>query len=114
MNSWLLTNSVLVVDNATIHKVASIHEMVEEHGVHLLYLPPYSPDYNPIELAFSKIKTWLRVNRDHMNRELESGQDQGTVYDVLWEAVHVVTQTMQRGGTNTAGTQYPTSFFVSI
>jgi transposase len=43
MNEWPLPNSVLMIDNALIHKVASIREMVKEHGVHLLYLPMYSP-----------------------------------------------------------------------
>jgi transposase len=60
MNKWPLPNSVLVVDNASIHKVAGIREMVEEQGARLLFLPAYSPDFNPIELAFSTIKAWLR------------------------------------------------------
>ena len=53
MNEWPLPNSVLIVNNAVIHKVASTQELVEGRGVHLLYLPAYSPDLNPIELAFS-------------------------------------------------------------
>jgi hypothetical protein len=89
MNKWPLPNSVLVVDNASIHKVAGIREMVEEHSAHLLYLPAYSPDFNPIELAFSTIKAWLCRNRDHVNREMES--EDGTVYNALWEAVYSVT-----------------------
>jgi transposase len=52
MNEWPLPNSILVVDNASIHKVASIREMVEECGARLVYLPVYSLDFNPIELAF--------------------------------------------------------------
>ena len=56
MNQWPLPNSVLVIDNASIHKVANICEMVEKHGVCLLYLPMYLPDFNLIELAFSTIK----------------------------------------------------------
>ncbi|SRR6266404_4890515 len=87
MNKWPLAHSVLVVDNASIHKVAGIREMVEEHGARLVYLPAYSPDLNPIELAFSSIKAWLRANRDRVNQELETG----TVYDAFWEAVHTVT-----------------------
>jgi transposase len=67
MNEWPLANSVLVIDNASIHKVASICEMVEERGAHLLYLPAYLPDFNPIELAFSTIKVWLHANRDRIN-----------------------------------------------
>ena len=73
MNEWPLPNSVLVIDNASIHKVTGIREMVEERGAHLLYLPAYSPDFNPIELAFSTIKTWLRTNRDRVNCEPRTG-----------------------------------------
>jgi DDE superfamily endonuclease len=89
MNEWPLPNSVLVIDNASIHKVAGIRELVEERGARLLYLPTYSPDFNPIEMAFSAIKTWLRTNRDHMDEALES--ENGTVYNIFWEAVHSVT-----------------------
>ena len=67
MNEWPLPNSVLVIDNASIHKVEGIHEMVEEWGMHLLYLPTYSPDFNPIKLAFSSIKAWLCANRAHVS-----------------------------------------------
>ncbi len=95
MNEWPLPNLVLVVDNASIHKVAGIRELVEERGARLLYLPAYSPDFNPIELAFSTIKAWLRTNRDHVNQELES--EDGTVYDVFWEAVHTVTAEHAKG-----------------
>jgi transposase len=95
MNEWPLPNSVLVVDNASIHKVAGIRQMVEERGARLLYLPAYSPDFNPIELAFSKIKSWMRMNRDRLNRELES--ENGTVYNSFWEAVHSVTVEHARG-----------------
>ena len=95
MNKWPLPNSVLVVDNASIHKVAGIREMVKEHGARLLYLPAYSPDFNPIELAFSTIKAWLCTNRDVINHELESVD--GSVYDALWQAVHSITMEQARG-----------------
>ena len=61
MNKWPLPNSVLVVDNTAIHKVTSIRELVKGRGARLLYLPVYSPDFNPIELAFSLIKAWLHA-----------------------------------------------------
>jgi DDE superfamily endonuclease len=95
MNRWPLPNSVLVVDNASIHKVAGIRELVEESGMRLLYLPAYSPDLNPIELAFSTIKGWLRANRDQVNREVEL--EDGVVYNVFWEAVYSVTAGHARG-----------------
>ena len=95
MNEFPLPNSVLVIDNASIHKVNGIRELVEDHGARLLYLPSYSPDFNPIELAFSTIKQWLRSNRDRVNQELNSGE--GGVYNVFWEAVHSVTADQARG-----------------
>jgi hypothetical protein len=95
MNKWPLPNSVLVVDNASIHKVAGIREMVEEQGARLLFLPAYSPDFNPIELAFSTIKAWLRANRDGVAVEMES--EDGTAYNALWQAVHSVTAEDAKG-----------------
>lgn len=51
---------VVVVDNLSAHKGGRVKEIVEGRGCELLYLPPYSPDFNPIEQAFSKIKGLLR------------------------------------------------------
>ena len=48
------------MDNLTAHKGDRIRELIESAGCELLYLPPYSPDLNPIEEAFSKIKGLLR------------------------------------------------------
>ena len=48
MNEFPLPNSVLVIDNASIHKVEGIRELVEDRGARLIYLPSYSPDFNPI------------------------------------------------------------------
>jgi hypothetical protein len=95
MNKWPLPNSVLVVDNAAIHKVAGIRELIEGYGAHLLYLPAYSPDLNPIELAFSSIKAWLRANRARINAELEI--DNGSVYDAIFGAVYSVTVDKAKG-----------------
>ena len=95
MNEFPLPNSVLVIDNASIHEVDGIREMVEDRSACLVYLPSYLPDFNPIELAFSTIKQWLHLNRDRVNRELESVD--GTVYNVFWEAVHSVTTEQARG-----------------
>lgn len=53
--------SVLVLDNASIHRGGAIRELVEQAGCSLLYLPPYSPDLNPIELAWSWIKNRVRT-----------------------------------------------------
>lgn len=89
MNKFPLPNSVLVLDNAAIHKVGGIRDLVEAHGARLLYIPSHSPDLNPIELSFAPIKEWLRTNRDRLNVKLES--ENCSVYDVFWEAVHSVT-----------------------
>src|SRR3712207_2626665 len=51
---------IIVVDNLNAHKGERVRELIEERGCELLYLPPYSPDFNPIEGAFSKIKGLLR------------------------------------------------------
>jgi transposase len=51
---------IVVVDNLSAHKGGRVKEIVEGRGCELLYLPPYSPDFNPIEQAFSKIKALLR------------------------------------------------------
>ena len=48
------------MDNLTAHKGERVRELIEEQGCELLYLPPYSPDLNPIEEAFSKIKAFIR------------------------------------------------------
>ena len=50
----------VVLDNLPAHKVSGIRERIEAVGAQLLYLPAYSPDFNPIELAFAKLKALLR------------------------------------------------------
>jgi transposase len=56
----LRSGQLVVMDNLTAHKGQRIKELIEERGCELVYLPPYSPDLNPIEEAFSKIKRLLR------------------------------------------------------
>lgn len=51
---------VVVMDNLSAHKSGRVRELIEGAGCELLYLPPYSPDLNPIEQAFSKVKGLLR------------------------------------------------------
>jgi transposase len=51
---------VLVLDNASIHKGGKIEKIVKKAGCQLLYLPPYSPDFNPIELAWAFLKRIIR------------------------------------------------------
>lgn len=56
----LKPSQIIVLDNLSSHRTARIKELVESFQCHLLFLPPYSPDLSPIELAFSKIKNELR------------------------------------------------------
>jgi transposase len=56
----LSAGDIVVLDNLSSHKVAGIREAIEATGATLLYLPPYSPDLNPIEQAFAKFKSILR------------------------------------------------------
>jgi len=56
----LRVGDIVICDNLASHKVAGVREAIEARGASLLYLPPYSPDLNPIELAFSKLKRLLR------------------------------------------------------
>jgi transposase len=56
----LRPGDVVVMDNLSSHKGPRVREMIETAGASRLYLPPYSPDFNPIENAFSKLKALLR------------------------------------------------------
>ena len=51
----------VVMDNFSAHKVAGVEELIQAAGAELLYLPPYSPDLNPIEKAWAKLKQLLRT-----------------------------------------------------
>ncbi len=53
-------NDIVVMDNLPEHKLSTVREAIEAVGAHLLYLRPYSPDFNPIEHAFAKLKALLR------------------------------------------------------
>ena len=56
----LVPGDVVVMDNLGSHKLPGVRGAIEKAGAKLLYLPPYSPDFNPIEKAFSKLKALLR------------------------------------------------------
>jgi transposase len=59
---WPEPKSVLVMDNASFHRSAKIEQLCIAAGVKLLYLPPYSPDLNPIEEFFVELKTFIKRN----------------------------------------------------
>lgn len=56
----LKPGQIVVMDNLSAHKGERVRELIEQRGCELLYLPPYSPDFNPIEQAFSKVKDLMR------------------------------------------------------
>ncbi len=70
----LIPGDIVVMDNLGSHKVAGVRESIESAGATLLYLPPYSPDLNPIEQVFSKLKTLLR-------------KASARTVDTLWNAI---------------------------
>ena len=70
----LLTGDTVVMDNLSSHKVAGVREAIEAAGATLRYLPPYSPDYNPIEQVFAKLKALLR-------------KAQARTLDTLWRVI---------------------------
>jgi transposase len=60
LSPMLRAGQIVVMDNLTAHKGERVRDLIEERGCKLMYLPPYSPDFNPIEEAFAKIKGILR------------------------------------------------------
>lgn len=66
----LKKGDIVAMDNLPVHKVAGVREAIEKAGAKLLYLPPYSPDLNPIEQAFSKLKNLLRTAAARTSRAL--------------------------------------------
>ena len=59
----LRPGDVVVLDNLAVHKQPEVRAVIEQAGARLRFLPPYSPDFNPIELAFAKLKAFLRAAR---------------------------------------------------
>jgi transposase len=67
----LRAGDVVVMDNLSSHKVSGVRERIERCGAEVLYLPPYSPDLNPIEKAWSKLKTLLRSAKARTKEALD-------------------------------------------
>lgn len=63
----------MLMDNLSSHKASRIRQLIESVGARLEFLPPYSPDWNPIELCWSKIKTTLRTAKAHTFESLVEG-----------------------------------------
>jgi len=62
---------MVVMDNLSAHKAPAVREWIEKAGAELLYLPPYSPDLNPIEKAWAKLKQLLRAAKARSKDTLE-------------------------------------------
>ncbi len=79
---------VVVMDNLSAHKGERVKEIIEGRGAELLYLPPYSPDFNPIEQAFSKVKALVRR---------AEARTRAILIDVMGQALSAVTSRDTRG-----------------
>ena len=79
----LRPGQIVVLDNLSVHKAASIRQAIEARGCQLLFLPPYSPDFTPIEQAFSKLKATLR----HLGARTQ---------EALWEAMAIAVAAITR------------------
>jgi transposase len=66
----LRAGDIVVMDNLSSHKNAEVARAIEQKGALLLFLPPYSPDLNPIEMAFAKLKTLLRTAAERSREAL--------------------------------------------
>jgi transposase len=79
---------VVVMDNLSAHKAQRVRELIEGKGCELVYLPPYSPDFNPIEQAFSKIKSYLRE---------ACARSQDTLMEVIGHALSTISASDTEG-----------------
>lgn len=77
---YLGPRSVLIMDNASFHHSERIEQMCSEHGVKLMYLPPYSPDLNPIEEFFTELKAFIKRHW----QSYENDRDQGFPAFLEW------------------------------
>ena len=60
LNPWPLPRSIVVMDNAKIHMFKELEDAVHQCGARLIFLPPYSPELNPIEVCFGQLKRWIQ------------------------------------------------------
>ena len=83
----LKPGDIVIMDNLRVHKVNGVRQAIEDKGASVLYLPPYSPDMNPIEMLWSKIKAFLRKEKardaDLLIDAIEKAYSTVSVEDVL-------------------------------
>lgn len=87
MNHFPGPRSVLVMDNASFHHSKEIKDLVEGRGVVLQYLPPYSPDFNPIEAFFGHLKKQIRRQGKWRSSEFDSADEFGNFLSDQVDAV---------------------------
>ena len=75
------------MDNLSAHKGGKIREIIEERGCELYYLPPYSPDLNPIEEAFSKVKRLMRKAEARTREALVEAMGRALGAVSAWDAL---------------------------
>lgn len=73
----LSPGDVLVMDNLPAHKPTAVRQAIEAVGAQMHFLPPYSPDFNPIEMAFSKLKSFLKKTAARTKEDLWNAIGQG-------------------------------------
>jgi transposase len=73
----LRADDVVVMDNLASHKVSGVVEAIEAVGARVMYLPPYSPDFNPIEMCWSKVKEYLRAQAARTSKALDDAIARG-------------------------------------
>ena len=83
----LRQGDIVIMDNLRVHKVAGVRQAIEEKGATVLYLPPYSPDLNPIEMLWSKIKAFLREQKARdtaiLLDKIQEAYDKVSLQDIL-------------------------------
>jgi transposase len=84
----LRKGDVVVLDNLNVHKASQVEQVAAERGARVIWLPPYSPDFSPIEQCWSKIKTCLRAAKARTREELEKA---------LAQAIKLITRVDIRG-----------------
>lgn len=80
----LKAGQTVILDNLAAHKVEGVRQRIEDTGARLIYLPPYSPDFNPIEKFFSKLKALLRRAAKRS-------------IDALWKEIGILLDTVTPG-----------------
>ncbi len=87
----LSPGEIVIMDNLPAHKVAGVRERIEATGAMLQRLPPYSPDLNPIEQSFAKLKAHLRKSSERS-------------IPALWDRIGTTLQSLQKSATTTSHT----------